>query len=314
MSGELFSEERSAEVVAASFADTPDPRLKQVMTSLVRHLHDFVKDVELTEEEWAFAIDFLTRTGHMSNDVRQEFILLSDVLGVSMLVETINHRTGGTSTESTVLGPFHMVESPPRELGDDIALDGKGTPCLVSGQVTGPDGEPLAAASVDVWQTNEDGFYDVQQPGIQPEGNLRGLFSTDEQGRFWFRSVVPRYYPIPDDGPVGELLAATGRHPNRPAHLHFIVAAPGYRPVTTHVFVDDSPYLDSDAVFGVKESLIRTVPEVDDSARAAEVGLPNPFRTLTFDLTLLRADQARPGTQPADAQPTMVHGAPGGTS
>jgi catechol 1,2-dioxygenase len=231
-----------------------------------------------------------------------------------MLVETINHRTGGTSTESTVLGPFHMVESPPRELGDDIAFDGKGTPCLVSGQVTGPDGEPLAAASVDVWQTNEDGFYDVQQPGIQPEGNLRGLFSTDEQGRFWFRSVVPRYYPIPDDGPVGELLAATGRHPNRPAHLHFIVAAPGYRPVTTHVFVDDSPYLDSDAVFGVKESLIRTVPEVDDSARAAEVGLPNPFRTLTFDLTLPRADQARPGTQPADAQPTMVHGAPGGTS
>jgi protocatechuate 3,4-dioxygenase beta subunit len=314
MNGESFSEERSAEVVAASFADTADPRLKQVMTSLVRHLHDFVKDVELTEEEWGFAIDFLTRTGHMSNDVRQEFILLSDVLGASMLVETINHRTGGTSTESTVLGPFHMVESPPRELGDDIALDGKGTPCVVSGQVTGPDDELLAAASVDVWQTNEDGFYDVQQPGIQPEGNLRGLFSTDEQGRFWFRSVVPRYYPIPDDGPVGELLAATGRHPNRPAHLHFIVAAPGYRPVTTHVFVDDSPYLDSDAVFGVKESLIRTVPQVDDSARAAEVGLPNPFRTLTFDLTLLRADKARPGAQPADAQPTMVHGAPGGTS
>jgi catechol 1,2-dioxygenase len=314
MSGELFSEERSAEVVAASFADTPDPRLKQVMTSLVRHLHDFVKDVELTEEEWAFAIDFLTRTGHMSTDVRQEFILLSDVLGASMLVETINHRTGGTSTESTVLGPFHMVESPPRELGDDIALDGLGTPCLVSGQVTGPDGEPLAAASVDVWQTNEDGFYDVQQPGIQPEGNLRGLFSTDEEGRFWFRSVVPRYYPIPDDGPVGELLAATGRHPNRPAHLHFIVAAPGYRPVTTHVFVDDSPYLDSDAVFGVKDSLIRTVPQVDDSARAADVGLPNPFRTLTFDVTLLRADQGRAGAQPADAQPTMVHGAPGGTS
>jgi protocatechuate 3,4-dioxygenase beta subunit len=167
---------------------------------------------------------------------------------------------------------------------------------------------------VDVWQTNEDGFYDVQQPGIQPEGNLRGLFSTDEQGRFWFRSVTPRYYPIPDDGPVGELLAATGRHPNRPAHLHFIVAAPGYRPVTTHVFVDDSPYLDSDAVFGVKDSLIRTVPQVDDSARAAEVGLPNPFRTLTFDVTLLRADQARAGAQPADAQPTMVHGAPGGTS
>jgi protocatechuate 3,4-dioxygenase beta subunit len=311
MSGaELFSEERSAEVVGASFAGTPDPRLREVLTSLVHHLHAFVKDVELTEEEWGFAIDFLTRTGHMSDEVRQEFILLSDVLGVSMLVETINHRTGGTSTESTVLGPFHMVESPPRQLGDEIALDGKGTPCLVSGQVTGPDGEPLAGASVDVWQTNEDGFYDVQQPGIQPRGNLRGMFSADDDGRFWFRSVVPRYYPIPDDGPVGQLLAATGRHPYRPAHLHFIVAAAGYRPVTTHVFVDDSPYLDSDAVFGVKESLVRPVPEVDDPARAAEVGLPNPFRTLTFDLSLLRADQTPPAAQPSDAQPTMVRGAP----
>lgn len=290
MSGrELFGEERSAEVVAASFDATPDPRVKQVMTSLVRHLHAFVKDVELTEEEWGVAVDFLTRTGQVCNDVRQEFILLSDVLGVSMLVETINHRTGGTSTESTVLGPFHLVASPRRELGDDINLDGKGTPCLVSGRVTGPDGEPLAGAVVDVWQTNEDGFYDVQQPGLQPAGNLRGLFTADEEGRYWFRSVVPRFYPIPDDGPVGQLLAATGRHPNRPAHLHFIVAAPGYRPVTTHVFVADSPYLDSDAVFGVKESLVRDVPEVDDPVRAAKVGLANPFRTLTFDLTLLRA-------------------------
>jgi catechol 1,2-dioxygenase len=307
---ELFTEERSGEVVAASFADTADPRLKQIMTSLVQHLHAFVKDVELTEEEWGFAIDFLTRTGHMSNEVRQEFILLSDVLGVSMLVETINHRTGGTSTESTVLGPFHMTESPVRELGDDINMDGKGIPCLVSGRVTGPDGEPLAGAVVDVWQTNEDGFYDVQQPDVQPPGNHRGLFTADEEGRYWFRSVVPRFYPIPDDGPVGQLLAATGRHPNRPAHLHFIVAAEGYRPVTTHVFVADSPYLDSDAVFGVKESLVRDVPEVDDPARAAEVGLANPFRTLTFDLSLLRADQAPRAAQPADVQPTRVEGAP----
>ncbi|SCX54533.1 catechol 1,2-dioxygenase [Klenkia marina] len=284
---ELFSEERSAEVVAESFAGTPDPRLRQVMTSLVRHLHDFVKDVELTEAEWEAAVDFLTRTGQTCTPTRQEFILLSDVLGVSMLVETINHRTGGTATESTVLGPFHMVASPARHLGDDIALDGKGTPCLVSGRVAGPDGEPLAGATVDVWQTNEDGFYDVQQPGIQPEGNLRGIFTTDEDGRFWFRSVVPRFYPIPDDGPVGRLLAATGRHPNRPAHLHFIAEAAGHRSVTTHVFVADSPYLDSDAVFGVKDSLVRETPEVDDPARAAELGLPNPFRTLTFDLSLL---------------------------
>ena len=287
---DLFSEERSAEVVAASFAGTPDPRLRELMTALVRHLHAFVKEVELTEAEWAYAVDFLTRTGQLCDDVRQEFILLSDVLGVSMLVETINHRTGGTSTESTVLGPFHMVESPPRALGDTIALDGKGAPCLVSGQVTGADGEPIPGALVDVWQANEDGFYDVQQPGLQPKDNLRALFTADEQGRFWFRSIVPRYYPIPDDGPVGELLHATARHAYRPAHLHFIVTAPGYRPVTTHVFVADSPYLDSDAVFGVKESLVREVPEVDDPARAAEVGLPNPFRTLTFDLVLRRLE------------------------
>jgi protocatechuate 3,4-dioxygenase beta subunit len=298
--GELFTEERSAEVVAASFAGTPDPRLRQLLTSLVQHLHAFVKDVELTEEEWGAAIAFLTRTGQTSDDVRQEVILLSDVLGVSMLVETINHRTGGTSTESTVLGPFHMVESPPRQLGENIALDGKGEPCLVTGRVTGPDGEPLAGALVDVWQANDDGFYDVQQPGVQPERNLRGLFTADGDGRFWFRSIVPRHYPIPDDGPVGELLAATARHPNRPAHVHFLVTAPGHRPVTTHLFVAGDPYIDSDAVFGVKESLIREFPVVDDPARAAEVGLPNPFRTVHFDVALLRADQ------PA------VHGAPVG--
>ncbi|MCK2218506.1 intradiol ring-cleavage dioxygenase [Actinomadura sp. ATCC 31491] len=286
---ELFSEERSAHVVARSFAATPDPRLRDVLTSLVRHLHAFVKEVELTEEEWSAAIGFLTRTGQKCDDVRQEFVLLSDVLGISMLVETINHRTGGAATESTVLGPFHLVDSPPRELGDTIALDGKGEPCLVTGQVTGAGGEPLPGALVDVWQANADGFYDVQQPGVQPGRNLRGLFTADQDGRFWFRTVVPRYYPIPDDGPVGELLAATGRHPNRPAHVHFIVTAEGHRPVTTHLFVDDSPYLDSDAVFGVKESLVRSFPLVDDPARAAGAGLPNPFRTVHFDVTLLPA-------------------------
>jgi catechol 1,2-dioxygenase len=298
---ELFNEERSAQVVAASFADTPDPRLRDVMASLVRHLHTFVKEVELTEAEWAAAVAFLTRTGQMCDDVRQEFVLLSDVLGVSMLVETINHRGGGTSTESTVLGPFHMVESPPRALGADIALDGKGEPCLVTGQVSGPDGERVAGARVDVWQANAEGFYDVQQPGVQPERNLRALFTTDDHGDFWFRSIVPRYYPIPTDGPVGELLTATGRHPNRPAHVHFLVSAPGYQPVTTHLFVDESPYLDSDAVFGVKESLVRGFPLVDDPARAAAAGLPNPFRAVRFDVVLRRADHsaATVRTQPA---------------
>ncbi len=293
--GELFSEERSAQVVAASFSATPDPRLKRVLISLVQHLHAFVKDVELTEQEWAQAIAFLTATGHKCDNVRQEFILLSDVLGVSMLVQTINHRSQGTSTESTVLGPFHVAGSPPRELGDNIALDNKGEPCLVTGRVTSLDGEPLPGALVDVWQANADGFYDVQQPGVQPEQNLRGLFTADVDGRFRFRTIVPRYYPIPDDGPVGQLLAATGRHPYRPAHIHFIVSMAGYRPVTTHLFVADSPYLDSDAVFGVKQTLVRRFPLIDDATRAARAGLPNPFRSAHFEVTLL------PGGQPHQA-------------
>jgi catechol 1,2-dioxygenase len=169
-----------------------------------------------------------------------------------------------------VLGPFHLVASPPRELGDDIALDGTGEPCRVEGRITGVGGEPVAGASVDVWQANADGGYDVQRPGVLPEHNLRGLFTADEDGRYWFRSIVPCFYPIPVDGPVGELLGSTGRHPYRPAHLHFLVSAPGYRTVTTHAFIADSPYLDSDAVFGVKESLVREVVE----------------GVLTFDVTL----------------------------
>jgi hydroxyquinol 1,2-dioxygenase len=282
----LFSEERSAEIVTASFENTPDPRLREVLQSLVRHLHAFVKDVALTEDEWARAIEFLTETGQISDDTRQEFVLLSDVLGVSMLVETINHRATHGSTESTVLGPFHMVESPSYELGANIALDGNGEPCLVTGRVTGSDGTPLAGARVDVWQASADGFYDVQQPGVLPERNLRGQFSADADGRFWFRTIVPRYYPIPDDGPAGALLARTKRHPFRPAHIHFIAAADGYTPVTTHVFVAGSPYLDSDAVFGVKTSLVRDFATVDDPLRASEVGLPNPFRAVEFDLVL----------------------------
>jgi catechol 1,2-dioxygenase len=290
MTSELFSEERSGDVVAASFAGTPDDRLRQIMTSLVQHLHSFIKAVDLTEAEWMAGVDFLTRVGQNCDATRQETILLSDVLGVSMLVETINHRTGGRSTESTVLGPFHMVASPVKSLGDDIALDGKGEPCLVTGRVVDDAGQSLAGATVDVWQANDEGFYDVQQPGVQPELNLRGLFTADPNGEFWFRTIVPRYYPIPDDGPVGELITATGRHPFRPAHIHFIVTAPGHRQVTTHLFVDGSEYLESDVVFGVKRSLVRQFPVVDDPDRAAEVGLANPFRTVHFEVTLQQDD------------------------
>jgi len=284
--GELFTEERSAEVVCASLAGSSDPRLRQVLESLVRHLHDFVKDVGLTEREWAEAITFLTDTGHKCDETRQEFILLSDVLGVSMLVETINHRAAGQTTESTVTGPFHVVDSPPRELGADISRPGSGEPCLVTGRVTGPGGQPIPGAKVDVWQADAEGFYDVQRNDTTPETNLRGLFTTDADGRFWFRTIVPRYYPIPVDGPVGRLLEALARHPYRPAHIHFLVTADGYQDVTTHLFVAGSPYLDSDAVFGVKESLVRDFPWVDDPGRAKELGLENPFRTADFEIGL----------------------------
>ena len=291
MEPELFTEEHSAEVVAASFASAP-PRLRQVLTSLVGHLHAFIKEVALTEAEWGQAIEFLTATGHRCDEVRQEFILLSDVLGVSMLVETINHRAAGGSTESTVTGPFHVVASPPRALGDTISLDGKGEPCLVTGRVTGPGGEPLAGAQVDVWQASADGFYDVQQPGIQPELNLRGLFTADPGGRFWFTTIVPSYYPIPDDGPVGELLRVTGRHPYRPAHIHFIVTAPGHRALTTHIFVAGSPYLESDAVFAVKKSLIKEFTPVDDPEQAARYGLTGSFCLANFDIVLQPAAES----------------------
>jgi catechol 1,2-dioxygenase len=281
-----FSEGHSVEVVTGSFTATPDPRLKQIMTSLVRHLHGFVKDVEPTEQEWQQAIDFLTDVGHTCDDTRQEFVLLSDVLGVSMLVDAINHRKPAGSTDSTVLGPFHMVESPRRELGADISLDHNGDPCVFSGRVRSSDGSPLPGARVDVWQANGAGYYDVQQPDVQPERNLRGLFVADEHGDFWLRTVVPRYYPVPDDGPVGRLLAATERHPNRPAHIHVIAEADGHAPVTTHVFVEGSPYLDSDTVFGVKPSLIRPVTVVDDPGRAERFEVTNPFRLIEFEVVL----------------------------
>ena len=288
--GGLFTEERSAEVVCASLAAAPDARVRQVLESLVRHLHGFVKDVELTEREWQQAIAFLTETGHKCDDTRQEFILLSDVLGVSMLVETSNHRAAGQATESTVTGPFHVVNSPPRELGADISPPGSGEPCLVTGRVVGPAGEPVPGAVIDVWHADAEGFYDVQRPDPADLGSLRGLFTADDRGRFWFRTVVPRYYPIPVDGPVGRLLEAMARHPYRPAHIHFIVTAQGYSGVTTHLFVDDSPYLDSDAVFGVKESLVRAFPSVDDPDRARELGLPNSFRSVDFEISLQPAD------------------------
>jgi hydroxyquinol 1,2-dioxygenase len=281
-----FTEETATDAVVASFAGTADPRLREILGSLVRHLHGFVREVEPTFEEWERAVGFLTATGQRCDDQRQEFILLSDVLGVTMLVDAINHRKATEATESTVLGPFHMVASPPRELGDTIDLVGTGQPCVVTGRVVSLGGAPLPGAQVDVWQADDHGFYDVQQPGGQPPGNGRGLFTCDDEGRFWFRTVTPSAYPIPTDGPVGGLLTASARHPYRPAHIHFIVAADGHQPVTTHVFVAGSQYLDSDAVFAVKQSLIRDFDEVDDPDQAAAYGVQAPFRHARFEVVL----------------------------
>jgi hydroxyquinol 1,2-dioxygenase len=279
-----FTEDTATDAVVASFADTPDPRLREILQRLVPHLHDFVREVRPTLAEWEAAIRFLTATGQACDDTRQEFILLSDVLGVSMLVETINGQTEGT--ESTVLGPFHVAESPRRELGASIDLLGGRAACVVTGRVLDPAGTPLPGATVDVWQCTEDGFYDVQQPDVQPPGNGRGLFHTDGDGAFWFRTVVPSHYPIPTDGPVGRMLEATGRHPFRPAHIHFIVEAPGHASLTTHVFVADSPYLDSDAVFAVKKSLVTPFVQVTDQERAARYGVTAPFRLAEIDLVI----------------------------
>ncbi|MGW3407766.1 intradiol ring-cleavage dioxygenase [Streptomyces sp. NPDC000888] len=272
--------------VVDSLQRTADPRLRELLSALTRHLHAFVRETEPTMEEWERAIGFLTATGQMCTDTRQEFILLSDVLGVSMLVETINGRRDPGATESTVLGPFHMTESPVRELGANIDLVGTGEPCVVSGRVLSADGTPIPGAVLDVWQADPEGYYDVQRPDVQPAGNGRGLFTADAEGRFWFRSCVPSPYPIPTDGPVGELLKAADRHPYRPAHIHFIAEAEGHTPVTTHIFVAGSEYLDSDAVFAVKQSLIQDFADTDDPSLAREFGVPNPFRHARFDLVL----------------------------
>lgn len=263
---QYFTEETSAGTVNARMGEAVSPRLRRVMSSLVEHLHAFVKDVELTEAEWEQAIDFLTQTGQLCSDTRQEFILLSDVLGVSMLVDAVNNRVPDGATETTVFGPFHVEGAPEREMGATISLDGKGEICLFEGRVVDLDGKPIENALISVWSDNEDGFYDVQQPGIQPAFNNRGIFRTGPDGRYAFRGIRPVSYPIPDDGPVGRMLAALGRHPWRPAHMHFMITAPGRRRVITHTFVAGDPYLVSDAVFGVKASLIVPFEKVDSES------------------------------------------------
>lgn len=251
-----FDENNITDAVIDRFAGTPDPRLRKILSSLVLHLHAFALDVRLSFAEWSYAIDFLTRTGQLCSDKRQEFILLSDTLGLSMLVDAVTHPASAGATESTVLGPFYVTGVSERPLGSDVSAGLHGEPLYVEGTVCSSDGRPIANAVVDTWHSDTEGFYDVQRTELSAPA-LRVRFRTDASGRFYFWSIVPRFYPIPDDGPVGEMLKATARHPFRPAHVHFMISAPGHETLVTHIFAADSPYLDSDAVFGVKNDLIR---------------------------------------------------------
>jgi catechol 1,2-dioxygenase len=286
MSRPNFTEETATDIVLSRMGADINPRLREVMTSILSHVHAIVREVEPTQEEWLQAIMFLTRTGQISDDVRQEFILLSDTMGVSMLVDAINNRKGQGGTESTVLGPFYAVGSPELPLGANIAREPGGQPCFLSGHVLAPDRSPIADARLDVWHSNSHGFYNVQQLDTQPEGNLRGVFRTDAEGRWWFQSIMASSYPVPEDGTVGNLLRAMGRHAWRPAHVHFIISAPGFQTLTTHLFVNGDKYLDSDTVFGVKDSLIVDFVRHDDPREITARGVSQPFYTASYDFVL----------------------------
>ncbi|MCU1649917.1 MAG: hydroxyquinol 1,2-dioxygenase [Pseudonocardia sp.] len=282
-------EQAVTDEVVASFASSKTDRYREVMTSLVRHLHACAREVRLTHIEWETAIDFLTRTGHISDDRRQEFILLSDVLGLSMLTVGINAPTSQGATESTVFGPFFVDDAPEVPLGGDIAFGANGTPCWVSGQVRSTDGTPLAGTRVDAWEADEDGLYDTQYEGNRTAG--RGWQTTGADGEYRFWSVQPVHYPVPDDGPVSEMLAAAGRRPMRPAHLHFKVTAPGYHTLITHVFVAGDEHLHNDAVFGVKDSLIAEFTEHQGGTGPDGSARDGRWTQVQFDLVLARKEQ-----------------------
>ncbi len=284
-----FDEDNITQAVLARLAGAPSPRVRQVSEALVRHLHAFVREIEPTQDEWTHAIRFLTETGHMCSDVRQEFILLSDTLGVSMLVDAINHRQPGAATPSTVLGPFYVAAAPELECGSEIATDRTGDPLLVEGSVRALDGTPIADAIVDTWHSDADGYYDVQREGGVDVLTMRARFRTDRDGKFWYRTIVPACYPIPDDGPVGKMLRAQGRHPYRPAHVHFMVAAPGCATLVTHVFIAGDRYLDSDVVFGVKDGLVRALERQAAGVTAQGHTIERAMAALRYDFVLAPA-------------------------
>ena len=283
-----FDEKSITAAVLARMDQCTDPRFKQVMTSLITHLHDFVREVKLTEAEWINAIMFLTDTGKTCTDKRQEFILLSDTLGVSILVITINNPSTNGTSDSTVLGPYYWEGAPELPLGANLAVDVKGEPAYYSGRVLSSDGTPIAGALLDIWSGDGEGTYDMQMPG-DVGMKARGRIRTDAQGRYSFRSIKPEYYPVPTDGPVGRMLNKMGRHPMRPGHIHMIVSAAGHHPITTHLFAAGSEYIDSDAVFGVKESLVTAFAKHPAGAAPDGTKIDVPYYTVNFDFKLRKA-------------------------
>lgn len=273
------------ETVVASFDRSQSERYRQIMQSLVRHLHVFASEVQLTEEEWFRAVDFLTRTGRISDDKRQEFILLSDTLGLSMLTIGMNNRKPPGATEATIFGPFHVEGAPFYHNGDDLANGAPGEPCFVEGRVLSTEGRPIQGAHLDIWQADEDGLYDIQREGLDVPQD-RGQLHADGEGRFWFWTVRPTPYPIPGDGPVGEMMTAANRSLMRASHIHFRVSADGHETVTTHIFRDGDEYLDSDSIFGVKESLIADFARHEPGTAPDGTEMDEPFWTVAYDFVL----------------------------
>jgi hydroxyquinol 1,2-dioxygenase len=286
-----FDETSITQAVLARLSDCDDPRFQRVMTSLITHLHSFIRDVSLTESEWLAAVQFLTDVGKTCTDKRQELILLSDTLGVSVLVITLNHPADQGSVESTVQGPFYWEGAPDLPRGSNLAAGVQGEPAFYSGRVLSVDGRPLENALLDIWSGDGAGNYDMQMAG-EPAMKARGRIRTDAAGRYWFRSIRPTFYPVPTDGPVGRMLNKMARHPYRPGHIHMIVSAPGHLPVTTHLFVAGSPYLDSDAVFGVKESLVAQFDQHPPGIGPDGERMDTPFYTVSYDFRLKPAGAA----------------------
>jgi len=301
--GRQFNEDNLTQAVIARLAKVKDARFKKVMASAIKHLHAFARDVQLTEEEWFEGIKFLTAVGQKCDDKRQEFILLSDVLGLSMMVVALNHKTAPGATEATVLGPFFAHGAKEYGYGGDLREGAtmKGEDVWVSGRVLGTDGKPVPSAALDIWQAKADGIYDVQDADAEFE--LRGRVKATAKGEYAFASYKPKFYSIPMDGPVGDLVGKTSKNHMRPAHMHAIVSAPGYQQVITHVFVHGDPYLDGDAVFAVKDSLVAKYKKVTDAAEAKKLGMPAPFLKLNWDFHLSPAGKvkARKVIAPSDA-------------